>query len=250
MTGTALQHRIDTCRQRFEAAPEGRAFAPLADALRQAGRHEEALALLDEGLARHPQFHAAMVILGHTLLDADRSEHARKVLERVLDHDSENVVALRLLAEDARSRREWGAAIPWLERLAVLEPDDERWVRALSEARANRNIPRGPRGAGGPDASFATLTLVEIYLAQGYRSRALAALRQMQQREPDRQDIRDRIAEISLSEEVLPGDEPAGTGGRNRPLEGREVRAAKRAAEKKSFEAWIDRIRTDESATP
>jgi len=251
-----LQHRIGICRRRLAAAPQSRAFAPLADLLRQAGCHEEALALLEDGLIRHPEFHAALVILGHTLLDADRSEHARKVLRRVLERDAENVVALRLLTEDGRSRRAWSEVVPLLEKLTVLDAGDERWRRALSEARANRNMP-DPTDV--PETSFATMTLVEIYLAQGYRAKAMTALRQMQKREPERQDIRDKISEIGILEGVaapaVNGDQL--TGGSSAVADGDEgfhvrgaSRSAQRAAEKKSFEAWISRIRTDESPAP
>ena len=254
MSKATIQQRISVCRQRFESAPESRAFAPLADCLRQGGHYEEALTLLEEGLIRHPEFHAAMVILGHTLLDTDRSEHARKVLQRVLEKDGENVVAIRLLTEDARSRQAWHEAVPLLENLTRLDPDDNRWPLALSEVRANRYV---PDPADVPETSFATLTLVEIYFAQGYRAKAMTALRQILEREPDRQDVKDKIAEIGILEgtpapgpadATLPGEQ-AGSGDRNYAAR-RELRTAKRVEEKKSFEAWIDRIRPDESPAP
>ncbi len=248
MTGAAQQHRIDVWRQRHEAAPASRAFAPLADVLRQAGRFEEALSLLEEGLVRHPRFTAALVILGHTLLDAGRADHARKVLLEVRARDPENVVALRLLTEDARSRQAWAEAVTLLADLVRLDPDDERWPQALSEARANRNL---PDPADVPETSFATMTLVEIYLAQGYRAKAMTALRQMQVREPQREDIREKIAEIGIVEDSDEARSAPGIGVPS-PLayaQRRELMAAKRAEEKKSFEECINRIRTDESAT-
>jgi len=248
-----LQDRVRICRQRLDAAPHSRAFAPLADVLRQAGRYEEALPLLEEGLVRHPQFAAAMVILGHTLLDAGRTEHARRVLQTVLERDAENVVALRLLTEDARSRLAWSEAVAFLEQLVRLDPDDARWPQALTEARANRNI-LDP--ADVPETSFATMTLVEIYLAQGYRAKAMTALRQMQQLEPEREDIREKIAEIGILEGDGATGPDEGTQGGNTGgallayARRRELMAAKRAEEKKSFEEWITRIRTDEGAAP
>lgn len=255
MSGDSLQQRIHLCRQRFEAAPDSRAFAPLADNLRQAGHFEEALTLLEEGMVRHPDFQAAMVILGHTLLDADRPEHARKVLQIVLERNAENIVALRLLTEDARSRQAWDEAIPLLEKLGDLDPDDERWPLALQEARDNRQV---ADPADVPETSFATLTLVDIYLAQGYRAKAMMALRQMLQREPDRADILEKIAEIGILEGEItpdPGDaavafNESGSADVVGFAARQEIRAAKRVEEKKSFEAWIDRIRTDESPAP
>ena len=255
MVTVDLQQRIVICRQRLEAAPQSRAFAPLADSLRQAGRYVEALAVLADGLKRHPKFQAALVIQGHTLLDSDRSAEAQTVLRQVLQYDNDNVVALRLLTEDARSRQAWREAIPLLEKLCVLEPDDDRWPRVLAETRANRAL---PDPADVPDTSFATLTLVEIYLAQGYRAKAMAALRQMQAREPEREDIAAKIGEIGIME----GEVPSGVDGRQTTREApgldnevgyaarRAKMAAKRAEEKKHFETWIERIRSDESPSP
>jgi len=255
MSADSLQQRIRVCRQRFAAAPDSRAFAPLADNLRQAGHYEEALTMLEEGLVRHPGYQAALVILGHTLLDTDRSAHARKVLQTVLENDGENIVALRLLTEDARSRQVWREAIPLLEKLAVLDPDDERWPLALQEAQANRDV---ADPAEVLETSFATLTLVDIYLAQGYRAKAMTALRQMAANEPHRDDIQEKIAEIGILEgQVAPGpgevtlvSDAQGFGVNGGYTVRQEARVAKRVAEKKSFESWIDRIRTDESQAP
>jgi tetratricopeptide (TPR) repeat protein len=243
-----LQQRIERCEQRLVTAPDSRAFAPLADALREAGRYEEALPLLEAGLVQHPQFVAALVILGHTLLDAGRGEHARKVLGTVLERDAENLVAVRLLTEDARSRRAWDEAVTLLAQMVLLDPDEPRWPQALSEARANR-IAGDP--AEVPETSFATMTLVEIYLAQGYRAKAMTALRQMQSCEPERADIQKKIAEIGILENPAgaePGEGTAAVGGASTAYaQRRTLMAAKRAEEKKSFEDWIGRARTDES---
>lgn len=249
------QERIRICRRRFESAPESRAFAPLADALRQAGELEAAQALLRSGLERHPAFHAAQVILGHTLLDAGRTGDAGRVLQRVLTHDPQNVVALRLLTEDARSRHAWREAVPLLERLSSLEPHDERWTLALAEAQANQ---RHPDPEAAPETSFATMTLVEIYLAQGYRAKAMMALRQMQDAAPERQDVKDKIAEIGILEQAASAGKPVvGIGGESGTGSGsswsarrRELLAAKRALEKQNFESWIKRLRSDESPSP
>ena len=239
-----LDQEIEIFSGRLAQDPYSRVFAPLADLLRLAGRFEDALELLDDGLGRHPEYLSALVIKGRTLLDSGRVDQARQVLARVLEQDPENFIVLRLVTEDARSRRAWDESIPLLEKLVVLDPDDERWPGALSEA---RQFAARDQSAGPVDSSFATMTLVDIYLAQGYRTKALAALNQMMVREPERTDILQRIAEIQAvgpsspddpggdaSPPQAPIETPAGLGGKQ---------AAKRFTEKKKFEEWIDRIR-------
>ena len=89
------------------------------------------------------------------------------VLAQVLVEDPENFVVVRLLTEDARSRQAWKESIPLLEKLVLLDPDDDRWPGALAEAKqfAARDLPTDP-----VEFSFATMTLVDIYLAQGYQA--------------------------------------------------------------------------------
>ena len=241
-----LDRKIDVFTQRLAQDPHSRVFAPLADLLRQAGRWDDALELLDDGLGRHPDYVSALVIKGRTLLDAGRVDQARQVLACALELDAENFVVLRLLAEDARSRQAWTESIPLLEKLVVLDPDDGQWPGALAEAKqfAARDLP-----ADSADSSFATMTLVDIYLAQGYRDKALAALNQMRAREPGRKDILQRITEIQAEgpsvpaglESRIPSSQPlvppvVGHGG---------PRAAQRSSEKKQFEEWINRLRQE-----
>jgi tetratricopeptide (TPR) repeat protein len=241
-----LEKQIEIFSRRLAQDPHSRVFAPLADLLRQAGRWEDALELVDDGLGRHPDYVSALVIKGRTLMDAGRVEEARRVLVRVLEMDGENFVVLRLLTEDARSRRAWTEAIPLLEKLVVLDPDDKRWPGALDEAKqfVTRDTFSSPE-----ESSFVTMTLVDIYLAQGYRAKALDALQRMAAREPDRQDILERIAQVkgegpsfgdSLEEPGSVPHTPAGP-----PASPGERREHRRAGEKKQFEDWLDRLRQE-----
>ncbi|MCB1183026.1 tetratricopeptide repeat protein [bacterium] len=288
MTVSPLDERIRVCRRRLEAAPDSRAFAPLADLLRQAGRIPEALALLEDGVARHPDFHGGLVILGHALLDAGRLAHAERVLTRVLEHDADNLVARRLLAERARDAGHWSEAAAHFEYLAGLEPDNGTWTAAAAAARecldaageaaavsglaegdeaaspdpvggatppagetapvadgAGRAVEPPGSGRPGPDRrqpgdGLITLTLVDIYIAQGYRAKALAALQRLHELAPDRDDVRERIVALGpVTTDDAPRD---GTVAASR----NEHLAARRAAEKRSFADWIDRIRGDE----
>lgn len=237
-----LNRKIEIFSERLAQDPHSRVFAPLADLLRMAGQQEDALDLLDDGLGRHPEYISALVIKGQTLLDLGRVDLARSVLAQVLDLDSENFVVLRLMTEDARSRQAWEEAIPLLEKLVVLDPDDERWPGALAEARqfARRETPPLAQGS-----SFATMTLVDIYLAQGYRDKALEALHQMALREPNRRDIQSRISELKSRG---PADGPSlkdAIPSVGNPVDDPVPPAAKRTQEKKQFEDWINRLRQD-----
>lgn len=238
-----LDRKIETFSQRLAQDPYSRVFAPLADLLRQAGRWKDALELVDDGLSRHPHYVSALVIKGRILLDSGQVDQARIILARVLELDGENFVVLRLLTEDARSRQAWDEAIPLLEKLVVLDPDDSRWPGALAEA---KQFAGSDQPSGGEDSSFATMTLVDIYLAQGYRSKALDALNQMAEREPGRLDIPERIAQVRAEVPSHPTGVPGVQAGDipSTPSPGGGT-PSRRSNEKKQFEEWIDRLRQD-----
>ena len=78
----------------------------------------------------------------------------------------------------------------------------------------------------------------------------MAALKQMAARDPDRQDILSRIAEIQAEGPSIPGGQSPEPVATPQPLEnppgglGSE-QASRRSGEKQKFEEWINRIRQE-----
>lgn len=254
------QMKIEGFRKRLADDPDGRIFAPLADLLRLEGQFEEALTLLASGLEKHPAYLSARVIQGRTLLDAGKVDRGRAVLRSVLDDDGENLVVLRLLAEEALGRGDRGEASPLLESLAVLDPEPEIWEAALRETTRDSGPVPAPAGDEPPagdgrdaDPSFATLTLVDIYLAQGYRDKARNALERILARDPDHREAADRLASFGEEPEVHDGKRPpldAVLSGDEDPIEKRRRLTERRSQDKRKFEDWVSRLREDGSPTP
>lgn len=249
-----LEDRIAECRRRWEAAPGSRAFIPLADVLRQAGRCEEALTLLEEGLAAHPRAVGALVTLARTLSAAGRTERAAAVASRILEQDPDNLVALEMLGEDERRRGDPVAAIAHYERLVQLEPDDRHWQLILAGLREQREAEANE--GGDPDAGLATLTLVDLYLAQGYRQKAEAMLRRLVASRPADAGLRARLSEFATDEPQAAGamsGETVATGpaapgpGRPPAVPGAGDR---RDQSREQFALWIERLRSERGAAP
>ena len=232
-----------------------RAFIPLADLLRQAGQPEEALAILDRGLARHPRSVAGLVTFARTLASVGRPTQAAEVATRVLEFDPDNLVALELLAEEDRRRGDLVAAIGHYERLVQLEPDDRHWPAVLGGMREQRKSAAAEAAGGGAETGFATLTLVDLYLAQGYRQKAESLLRRLAVERPDDLQVGRRLAE-------LPGVAPTAV----EPVEPTPVLVSgaaaatarmmpddagdRREVAREQFARWIDRLRTEREVTP
>jgi tetratricopeptide (TPR) repeat protein len=132
----ALQQEIRTLRSLLDSPrdPGGRVFAPLADAYRRAGRIPEALRVLNEGLAKHPDFATGHVVAARLYVEQGLGAEGALAARRALELDGENVLALRALARALDESGDAGAR-EVRERLLVLEPDfTPDWVVAASVA--------------------------------------------------------------------------------------------------------------------
>jgi predicted Zn-dependent protease len=130
-------------------------------------------------------------------------------------------------------------AAPWLERLTVLEPQEKVWRQMLDKALAH--LPANtvvPDSSSPSDEGFATMTMVDIYMEQGYYSKALAALKLIQARNPGRPDVKARLVEV-LAKLDEPGGHPSANGP-DAPVTRSQDMAARRTREKQRFAEWLD----------
>src|SRR5262245_2477435 len=126
---------IEDLRRRVQKDPASIAFAQLAEECRRAGQYQEAIDVCRAGLALHPGYLSARVTLGRALIEVDQLDEAQTELELVLAGASDNLAAIRGLAEIFHRRgaladalRQYRAALA----LARNDPDLERTVTELS----------------------------------------------------------------------------------------------------------------------
>jgi tetratricopeptide (TPR) repeat protein len=91
--------RIEELRRRVQMDPASIAFAALAEEHRRAGEFDDAIAVCEAGLQRHPAYLSARVTLGRSLVELGRFDEARHQLQLVLRAAPENLAAIRALAE-------------------------------------------------------------------------------------------------------------------------------------------------------
>jgi tetratricopeptide (TPR) repeat protein len=121
----SLEQEIRTLRSLFwsERDPEGRAFAPLADAYLRAGETKEALELLTDGISRHPDFTSGHVVAARLYLGQGMLGEAELSARQVLDLDRDNVLALESLVSVLEAGGDAEEAGRIGSRLAELDPD-------------------------------------------------------------------------------------------------------------------------------
>lgn len=162
----ASSSEIEKLERRYAENPEGRFFAPLADAYRKAGQVNRALELVRAGLQKHPDYLSAHIVLGRCLLDADKDADASTTFRGVLELDSENIIALKSLAEIAERGGRLAEAREWLQKLLVVdsmnteaEADFQRLGGKLGEQPTQpMEAVAVPPAPAEPEVSFADVT--------------------------------------------------------------------------------------------
>src|SRR3954470_23245388 len=123
--------RIEELRRRVQTDPASIAFAQLAEEYRRSGNYEDAVATCRAGLQIHPGYLSARVTLGRSLLEMKDLDAAETELTYVLQHASENLSAMRGMAEIHHRRGNLVDALAFYRSaldLAKHDPDLEQAV--------------------------------------------------------------------------------------------------------------------------
>jgi hypothetical protein len=91
--------RLAQLEERWRREPSSRVFLQLAEEHRRGGHLERAVAVLEQGLVKHPGYVSALVLLGRCRLEAGDPPAAIEALERAVVHDPAQLVANKLLVE-------------------------------------------------------------------------------------------------------------------------------------------------------
>ena len=201
-----LNEKFQTLLDRYNRSPESRIFAPLADAYRKKGDVEKAIKICEQGLQRFPDYASARVILGKCYYDNGASERSKAEFERVLEFDSENMVALKFLGDILFAEDNKEKAVGYYNELLSIDPTNQEVKRLLDQLSEefspksidlddDKNIERSTKETGPT-----TMTLAGIYAAQGYYSRALEIYKGVLKKDPDNKEALGMIKQIKARE--------------------------------------------------
>src|SRR5688500_18888091 len=116
---------IEKLERRYAENPQGLTFAPLAEVHRKSGEVQRALDLLGAGLAIHPDYIPASIVLGRCHLDLGDVHAAETAFLHVLSLDGENVIALKALADISERLLKFGDAERWLHTLLSVDRSND-----------------------------------------------------------------------------------------------------------------------------
>ena len=116
---------IEKLERRYAENPQGLTFAPLAEVHRKNGEVQRAIDLLRSGLALHPDYIPASIVLGRCHLDLGDVHAAERAFLHVLALDGENVIALKALADISERLLKFEEAERWLQTLLSVDRSND-----------------------------------------------------------------------------------------------------------------------------
>jgi len=129
---------IEKLERRYAENPQGLTFAPLAEVHRKNGEVQRALDLLGPGLALHPDYIPASIVLGRCHLDLGDANAAERAFLHVLALDGENVIALKALADISERLFKFEDAERWLQTLLSLDRSNDEAREQLQRVETSR----------------------------------------------------------------------------------------------------------------
>ncbi len=203
---------LDHLAARWAEAPDGTAFAALADGLRKAGALAEAEAVALVGLARHPGLVPGLLALARVREAQGDLGGATAALQRALGEDPSHPMVLEALADLAAASGDPEGSRAWLmvaeaaeaaESTFTTDPEAvaelETVVTAEAEVGADDGWDEGelwptddPAEPEGESPELVTESLANLFLNQGHLDRAAAAFRTLADRHPDHAEFAGR----------------------------------------------------------
>jgi tetratricopeptide (TPR) repeat protein len=144
---------IEKLERRYAENPQGLTFAPLAEVHRKNGDVARALDLLRPGLALHPDYIPASIVLGRCHLDLGDLPAAEAAFTHVLALDGENVIALKALGDIAERLYRFDEAERWLRTLLAIDRSNDEARDQLGRVETARRQAEAASSAS-PDAQL------------------------------------------------------------------------------------------------
>ena len=157
---------IEKLERRYAENPQGLTFAPLAEVHRKNGDVARALELLRPGLALHPDYIPASIVLGRCHLDLGDLPAAEAAFTHVLGLDGENVIALKALADITERLVRFDEAERWLRTLLTIDRSNDEARDQLGRVETARRQAEAASSAS-PDATPVAAQPEEVDAAKG-----------------------------------------------------------------------------------
>lgn len=209
---------IEKLERRWRDNPKGTVFAPYAEVLRKNGDHALARDVLRQGLELHPDHIPGNIVLGRCCLDLGEDGPAEAAFAHVLDLDSENVIALKALADITERQGRLAEADNWLNRLVSVDPSNDEARDQIARVNAAREVAAVAIAADAiqkPEPPAPTVKTLEIPISRLLNPEPLDDVPEMADRAEAGQGEIDDVGDVAaFADEALDKflDAPSGAG--------------------------------------
>jgi len=209
---SSLIGKIDCYLQIVNKDPHSTAFVPLAEAFRQIGLLDDALAAARLGTQSLPNFSPGFATLGRVLCQMGKFDESLSAYYQALAIDRQSLAALAGLARLHLVRGEREQARKVLNQAIEFHPQDEMlanmllaldlprpWVdsvAAIPPVAVEVSVASEPASEEVGSAPIPTATLAEIYVKQGLIDQAIKVYEEILRVEPGNVGISSRLAEL------------------------------------------------------
>jgi len=216
-----LSKIIEDYRGLLQRDPNSKAFAPLAEALRENGDFQQAEIVAANGIRRHPEYVGGYVALGRILMEQARYADAGPILNKATNLDPQNLLALQLTGTLHLQNQQPKEALKAFKRILFLNPQSEKArnavqkLESLSADEYEEDIFKYQKLS--PSSHFAPasqsvstqelerkLSLVDALIVRNDLEKARDHLLELNSRLPNNKEIAKRFA---LLEESFPEEE-------------------------------------------
>lgn len=184
-------------QQKWKVEPQSEVFYPLACTYFDLELHDAAADVLQQGLRHHPDHVKGLTLLGQIQFLRGDADEARDIFNKALKIDPGCIEPLCGLAEIDIAAGNCARAETWLKRAESLE--ETSWSKKLRQKLEQK---QDMFSAIETELPFVTETMVDLYLRQGMKEKAFAALRQLVIQNPDDGSLRKRLDELLSSSDI------------------------------------------------
>lgn len=195
-----LLGKIAESREAIDNDPHTTAYVALSDACRHLGMLDEALSAAWRGVEVHPSFAPGYLALGRAQVEYGDLDEAERSFRQGLECDPDSAGLLRQLSRLCLLRGDRGQACDLLARAVELDPED---IVLVNLHKSLQPVPAPSAEAeteacseAGEEPLFATATVADLYIRQGYPDKARRIYLDLLQRQPEDQSLLERLAQV------------------------------------------------------
>ncbi|MFB0518943.1 MAG: tetratricopeptide repeat protein [Acidobacteriota bacterium] len=120
-----ISPKIEQLQKKLDKDPDSKVFLLLAEEYRKSGMQEEAIAVCQEGLKKHPNYTSARVVLGRAYMELKKMLEAQAEFEEVISKIPDNLIANKFLGDIYFMQGNFNSALERYQVVIRLDPSNE-----------------------------------------------------------------------------------------------------------------------------